>query len=557
MELLFHMGLMITLSAVFMYITHKLKQPILLGYILAGMVLGPFGLNIINDQAEIIAVGELGVAFLLFSAGIEIDIRNLISSGVKVIVTGIIQIILCFIFGYLLSQMLGFNQIISLHFGLLIAFSSTMIATKILVDKDETSSLHGRIIITLLILQDILAIIALLFIGNLSSININKINDVITNTEILVGIVIFLVLVMPKILEYSAKDKRLLYMTSLAVLFLMLGIVTYLGFSLGIGGFLAGFILANTMFKSNIRAEMKPLREFFAAIFFVSLGIQFNPVVLLHSAGLFSGLLILTSLIKPLMLIIAFVMLGYGLRNALLIGLLMGQSSEFSFILAKIGLSTGQFGQDTYSLIISTVVVSILITPYYATVSRKMYNIIKNRFRKWRSSFIRVVGHPANKPKHMKDHVIIVGAHRIGKSIIEHFKKKADVICVEHDPEILKELKKEGTYHIYGDITNEEILKELDIHKAAIIFLMIPDIDDQLFVVDNVKKNSKNTVIIGRAHDKYDALKLYAHGIDYVIVPEYVSSTNTVHMIDRILKNKKEWKKHREKHIKELKERMY
>jgi len=346
-------------------------------------------------------------------------------------------------------------------------------------------------------------------------------------------------------------------MTSLAVLFLMLGVVSFLGFSLGIGGFLAGFILANTMFKSNTRAEMKPLREFFAAIFFVSLGIQFNPTVLLNSAGLFSGLVVLTSIVKPLILITAFVMLGYGLRNALLIGLLMGQSSEFSFILAKIGLETDQFGQDTYSLIISTVVISILITPYYAMVSKKLYNFIKNRLGKWRSSFIKVTGHPTNKPKHMKNHVIIVGAHRIGKDIIEHFKRKSDVVCVEHDPEILKELKREGTYHIYGDVTNEEILKELDVYKAAIIFLMIPDIDDQLFVIGDVKRKNKKIIIISRAHNKHDALKLYEHGADYVIVPEYISSINTVHMIDRLLKNKTEWKRHREKHIKELKERLY
>ncbi len=557
MELLIHMGLMITLSAIFMFISHKMKQPLILGYILAGLVLSPFGLGIITAESEIIMVGELGIVFLLFSAGIEIDLKHLTSIGFKTIAFGALQIIICFLLGFGFSQLLGFDQIIGLHFGLLIAFSSTMIATKILVDKGEINSLHGRIIITLLILQDIIAIIALMFASNIGNINSEAINGIIINTEILVGVVIFLIIGLPYVLNYAAKDKSLLYMTSLAVLFLMLGLVNFLNFPWGIGGFLAGVILANTIYKSNIRAEMKPLREFFAAIFFVSLGVQFNPVILLQFSQQFLGLLFLTSVIKPLLLISIFLLIGYGLRNSLLVGLLMAQSSEFSFILAGIGFATGQFGQEIYSLIISTVVISILITPYLAKTSKWLYNFLKNRFKRFRSLFVKHTSYSINKPKSLRNHIIIVGAHRVGKQIIDQFKSKYQIMCVEHDPELLKELQKEDIYHIYGDITNEEILSDINMDKAKMVFLTIPDINDQLYVIDTIQQMNKKIKIIGRAHSKNDALILYKHGADHVIVPEYISGTTTAQLIKRMLISGKSWTKHKKEHIKELEEHMF
>jgi len=555
-EILTHIGLMIIVSAVFMYITHRLKQPLILGYILAGILLGPCVLNIITDQSEIIVLGELGVAFLLFSAGIEINLRNLVKMGVKPVIMGAVQILLCFVFGYMFSSILGLSQLISVTIGLLVALSSTMIATKYLLDKGEINSLHGRIIITLLLLQDVIAIGALLLVNDFGALGTDLINELITKVEILCGVVIGLAIILPSVLDYAAKNKTLFYITSLATLFLMLGVVTFLDFSLGIGAFLAGFILTNTYYKSSIRAEMKPLREFFAAIFFGSLGIQLNITVLLNYLPMFTGLIFLVAVVKPLLLIVLFLALGYGLRNALLVGMLLAQSSEFVFILAHTGLKANMFGPNIYSIVISTVVVTMLLTPYYYKLSKIIYRFAKKRLRKFRILFTKQ--HTSvHKPKKMNNHIIIVGAHRIGKDMVNIFKKKFDVICVEQDPEIIKDLKNEEMYHVYGDITNDEIINELELKKAQMIFLMIPNVDDQFFVMDEARKLNKKILIIARAHNKEDALELYKRGADYVIVPEYLSSATVEHLLNKLIKNKPERITLKKKHILEIEKKMY
>jgi len=557
-EILFHMGIMITVATIFTYIVDKFKQPLIIGYILAGLLVGPAMLGLIPNDADIITLGELGVAFLLFSAGMELDFKKLKEVGTTAMVGGLIQMIICFIFGYSVGIFFGLGPEVAVYTGILMTFSSTMIATKILVEKEELNQTHGRIIIAILILQDIIAIILLLVLADINIMFSTEIITLLINKAIILifASVLMGIVVLPKLLDYAARKKMILFLTAIATLFFFLGIVTFLELSLGIGAFIAGIILASSRYKTGINAEMQYLREFFATIFFVALGAQLNPMVLLQMAPLALTLVMGVVILKPLILGSTFFGFGYGLRNILGIGLLLGQASEFAFIAIQQGYSNKVISEEIYSLGLGVVVITMAITPYLSKLSNWLYVFVQTHFSKERSLFARKLN---NKNKDnitstkLKDHIVIVGAHRIGnETVVKLNNKKNKIIVVEHDPRIIRELSEEGIKYVHGDISNEEILNKLNLKKAKMLVLTIPDISDELCAIKYAKEKNKNIIIIARAHTTHNALELYHAGADRVIVPEYISSHEMARTVDKILNKKENVKKEKKNRIKEL-----
>lgn len=545
LPILFDLGLIIFVSAVLAYFARLLRQPLIVAYVLAGVIVGPVGLGIITNTEEIALLSELGIVFLLFSVGLEIDFRRFRHVGFAAFAGGTIQVVLTFLLGFAVAMLFGLESIFGVYIGLLLAFSSTMIVAKILADRDELNTLHGRIMLGILLLQDIIAVIALPLLRNVGSL----LSLEFAGSIVLRGLGLFAIAILlnrfffPRILDYAAEKHEILFLTAVANCFFFIGASYILGFSIAIGGFIAGLSMANFPYNIEIAGEVHALRDFFSIVFFSSLGMQLNFWVMQSMFPMFITLLLLVMILKPIMLAAIYLFLGYGGRTSGYVGLGMGQASEFMFIIAAEMFLIGSITHEFYSFLLSIVVVSIVITPYFAKGRGVFYDF----FSRFRVPQIRHLIHPKsihileNPPGEvLENHIILFGAHRMGEKIVQYLKDRGEkLVVVERDPEIVKNLSRKGIYVRYGDAENEEILKKIFLTKAKLLILTIPYADVASFVIRKAKRFNPKVRILARAHTEIDAERLYKAGADIVIIPEFVSAEKIVKKIEHFLKEKK------------------
>ncbi|HDD46241.1 MAG TPA: hypothetical protein ENG42_02105 [Candidatus Aenigmarchaeota archaeon] len=536
-QLLFDMGLIIVFSTILAYIARALKQPLVVAYVISGIILGPLGLGLIVNSAEIMVLAELGVAFLLFGIGLEIDYKALKNVGIVSASGACIQMILTFIFGYMVAFFFSISPMERIYIALLASFSSTMIVTKLLVDKKEIRTLHGRIMIGILIFQDLAAIISISYLNAIGRLSPNLLGMVFINGIGLFSLAILLNrFFFPRVLDYAATNHDIFFLTAITTFFFFISLSYILGFSIAIGAFIAGLALANFPYNIEIIGEARALRDFFSTIFFSTLGMQLNVFVLKDMFAFFILMLVLLIVVKPMLLIAIYNIFGYGSKTALDIGLGLGQGSEFMFIIASLGLLHAHISNEVYSLIISIIVISIILTPYLMRLrdfinervlrSERVAGMIKNHAIKKLSSL----------PKKIKDHIVVIGCHRTGSLVINYLKNKGyDFVAIDHDPEVIKDLIKRKIYAIYGDAENMDVLSSAGIEKASIVVLAMPDVEASLFVTSKLKKVNPGARILAIAHTEEEAKKLHIAGCDFVIIPEIASSEKLVDGISYLL----------------------
>ncbi len=539
-SLFLYIGIILIASTMLLYITKALKQPSILAYVLAGVIIGPLGLRLVTGETQILSLGELGVAFLLFGVGLEIDFKALKDVGFAAITGGIVQILLMLAFGFFMAFGLGYGFDIGLYIGLLLAFSSTMIVTKILVDRDEIKSIHGRIMIGILILQDIVAIAMLAFIGSMEVASMHYASSFIFNGLILFALAIVLnKFVFSKVFDYAARSHEILFLTALSALFGFIGLSYYLGFSIAIGAFIAGLSMANFPYNVEISGEARALRDFFSIIFFATLGMQVDVFSVWDLLPLFvisfAGLVVL----KPILLFAIYTVMGYGKRVATSVGIGLGQGSEFFFIIASQAVAAGLLKHEVYSVPITLIVISMITTPYMMKLKNRIYHVVSRLNRHMSAAPIskNMLEDFENEPKRsLRDHVVIFGCHRMGSNIIKYLSSiNEKFIVVDQDPHVLKEMKKRGVFCIYGDAENTEVLKKANIAGAKIIVSTIPDIYSSSFIITKTRRKNKKAKIIARAHSKEEAIKLYKAGADFVLIPEFVTANEIVKFMSQFL----------------------
>lgn len=538
--LLFALGLIMFVGTIFAWFARLLRQPLIVAYVLAGVLLGPMVLGLVTDPAEIATLAELGIAFLLFTVGLEIDVQKLRAVGNAALVGGIVQVGVTFALGLLLGSVLGFGNIVGLYIGLLFAFSSTMIVAKILADEHEVGTLHGRIMLGILILQDILVILALPLLGDIQAVLSPELFGLI----LVKGLGLFSIAIVlnrflvRKVLHYAARTKEILFLTAVSTCFIFIGLAYVLGFSIAIGAFLGGLAMAQFPYNIEIFGEMRSLRDFFSVIFFTTLGIQLNLWVMYSMFPIFLLFLLMIILAKPLILTLSYLFLGYGGRVSSTIGLGLGQASEFTFIIAAQGLILGHLTQDFYSLIVSLMVVSIIITPYFL----KHHTSIYRAFRGLN------ITHSLIKPRHLEqlenpkdrlqDHIVVFGAGMTGNKIIDDLRKKKEkFVVVEHDPEVMRELRKKDIHCLYGEADNEELLRRAGLFSARLAIITIPDMDEVCFIIQKARRFNPRIKIMARAYTLEQEKELYKKPrADLVIVPKAISAGEMIRNLDSYLK---------------------
>ncbi|MFH1456394.1 MAG: cation:proton antiporter [archaeon] len=548
--LLFELGTILILAAIFAYIAKALKQPLIPAYVITGIIIGPMVLGLIQDIELIKSLSELGIIFLLFVVGVEIDLNKLKKVGWAVGIGGIFQVLMTFLCGFFVGSLLGFDTINSIYAGLIVAFSSTMIVIKLLSDEEEINTLHGRLILGILFVQDVLVILALALLGlgeNASALAFL----IIFIKGLLLGSVAYITnkFAIKPFFKFAAKSAELLFLLSIAICFLFALFAHTLGFSLAIGAFIGGVILANLPYNLNIIGRISPLKDFFSTIFFATLGMQ---LVLVNFNNLILPLilfLIIILILKPIFIMLILSLFGYGKRNAFVSAVSLAQISEFALILVMMVQKT--MSPELFSLTIILAVITITMTSYIIKYELFFYNIISKPLNSLDKISVkkRMFGYK----EHEERQIIMFGYHRMGTTILSLLKNlKTKILIVDFNPEIIEKLTSKKIPCMYGDMANLEILKRIKVKKAKIILSTVPQEKDNIIMLNYVKEVNPKCKIFVSANHLHEALDLYEAGADYVIMPHLLSGERTGNLVNKFVKGTVDLKTTRNKHLKQL-----
>jgi len=536
------------------FIAKALKQPIIIGYIIAGVIISPFLIKFGASTEVIDVFSQLGIAFLLFIVGLHLNPKVIKDIGTASLLVGLGQIILTFGLGFLVAwQLLGMSVVASSYVGIALAFSSTIIIMKLLSDKQNLDTLYGKISIGVLIIQDLVAIAALLFISSLSNNGSGWQGEAIKTLVGGAGLILVLFLlgyfVLPRLTKSIAKSQELLFLFSICWCFLVAALFSYFGLSIEIGALVAGVILSVTPYSTEISSKIRPLRDFFLIIFFIILGlnIQIDSIgsIILNAVILSAVVLVF----KPIILMFLLKNFKYTKRTNFLVGTTLAQISEFSLIILGLGVATGHISAEILHTLILTMVITILISTYMIIYSKDFYPKMARFASIFEKKGVR------EKSSNKKYDAILFGYNRIGFSILNALKSsRKKYLVVDFNPDTITTLNKFKIPCLYGDVDDPELIKDLPLDKIKLAVSTIPDYEANFLLVEDIRVVNPKAIIIVRAHTIEDALNLYKKGASYVLTPHFLGGEYISKMIKEIGVKEKNYEKEKEKHIKILKE---
>lgn len=534
MNIFFDIGIIIILATVGGFIARLLKQPLISFYILMGILLGPvFGL--INDMMVVDVLSEIGVAFLLFIVGIELDLKRLKDVGSISSMGALLQMGFAFLAGFILFYLLGFSQMEGVYAGIVLMFSSTMVIIKLLADKNQLDTLHGRIVIGALLMQDVVAVILLSVMGHLAQFSPTVLLFSIVQGVLAFGVALFFSkFLFPQLFKYAARSQELFFLLSLAVCFSFALVFTSIGFSIAIGAFVAGLMLGNLPYNIEIISKVKSLRDFFATLFFVSMGIKLSFDALTNFAIPFVVLLILTAIIVPFITYMITILFGYNRRTAFLTAISLSQVSEFALIIVQQGVRLGHVGGGFLSLVILVTLTSIMVTAYLIKYEDYLYRKLLPLLRLTDKLQVRrkFLDHQLSEPVH---DVVLIGFDRIGSRIFRSLQRmKRDVVVVDFNPDVVAQLTEQKISCIYGDISDEEVIEKMHLSKANLVVSTIPEHHDTMLMIKKIREHNKTAKIVVTAYVVADALALYEEGADYVILPHLLGGEHAGVLLETV-----------------------
>ncbi len=554
MEVFIELSIIIAITVLIAGITRLLKQPLIIGYILTGIIVSPYFLNIVQSTETLKVFSQIGVALLLFIVGLSLSPKVIKEVGKVSLITGIGQIVFTSLFGFLISRLLGFSVIVSFYIAIALTFSSTIIIMKLLSDKKDLEKLYGKISIGFLLVQDIFVIILLMvissFSGNLSMDSLS-LGNILSGVLLIGGFVLISIYVLPSLSNFFAKSQEFLFLFSIGWGLGLAALFHYMGFSMEIGALVAGIALSMSPFHYEISSKMRPLRDFFIILFFILLGSQMvfgNINDLIVPAIIFSLFILIGN---PLIVMILMGLLGYKKKTGFQAGLTVAQISEFSLILIALGVSAGHLTNEILSLVTIVGIITISGSTYLILYSNKIYPYLSKYLSIFERKKVR------EGEQEFKDYdIVLFGYNRIGYDLLESFKKlKKKFLVVDYNPETMFELSKKKIDCRYGDVDDEEFLSELNLIKTKMIVSTIPEFETNLLLINKVKQINKEAIIIVISHNIEEANVLYEKGATYVIMPHFLGGSHASRMIDEYKLDIDKFLKEKKKHIKQLRVR--
>ncbi len=531
MSIFLQFAIVLSLSSFFGYLVHKLKLPLVAAYLIAGVFLSlvahfdPHSLGIFTF------LPDLGIAFVLFLIGMELDLRELKSLGWPIILASLGQILISTLAGYAIAGAMGFDPSTSLYIGLGLSFSSTIVIIKLLLEKKELTSLYGKLSLGVALIEDLVAIIVLMLtsLGNSGfSLSLEAslpLLGFVIKAIILFSLTFFLSrYVLERIFDAVAKSVELLFLTAITWCFVFTALAVAMDFSVVIGSFLAGVALASSPYHLQIESKIKPLRDFFVTMFFVFLGAQIKLFDLSHVWPLILILTFYALVIKPLIFLLILGLFGFRKHTIFQTALNMSQISEFSLVIMLVGVNYNVVPPITLSIMASVAVLSIVLSSILISYSRVIYQIFLPILPFFEHTK-KVYSIEAKLENLLEDHVIILGAHRIGGPVVDYLtKNKIPLIVMDFNPHIVEQLRKKGVNIVYGDIGDQEILDNLGLERAKLIISTIGDVTDNELLLNECRQKKVRAKIIVRALDDSHIKPLKSGGADYIILPEQVSA---------------------------------
>jgi len=511
--------LLVSLPIIFLF--KKFNLPSIVGFLIAGMLIGPYGFNFIRSVNQISVMAEIGVMLLMFTIGLEFSLSQLIRIKKFLLVAGGFQLLTTIFLTTIIFSALGIEFKQAIFFSLLVSLSSTAIVLKILSDKNELESPHGKISIGILIFQDLAIVPMFLFLPLLSGFDELSGGDIALNIIIAFGVLVgllFLARFLMPLIVYQIASIRSREAFTIGVILLLLGtayITHSFGLSFALGAFIAGLILSESDYNHQIASDILPFRDSFNSIFFVSIGLLLNIQFVVENLLLISGLTLGILIIKTFVIVTIVIFMKYPLRIGVLTGLGLAQIGEFSFVLAQAGLNFNLFETDYYyNSFLASTIFSMILTPLL---------IKSSPFIAGKTSIIeKDKKHSDNYLENLHAHVIIAGFGLNGSNLARVLKETGiKYIVTELNPDTVKREKIKGEKIIYGDISKEEVLNAVRIDKANIIVYAISDPGVTKMSLKLVKRLNPQIYALVRTRYVNEVDELKKLGADDVIPEEF------------------------------------
>ncbi len=518
-------ALLLLAAAVFGAIALRLRQPLVVAFVAVGILAGPSVLGWTTSDKSIQLLAELGLSLLLFVVGLKLDVGLIRSMGLVSLATGIGQVALTGVIAFLIALGLGLGTVSALYTGIALSFSSTIIVVKMLSDKRETDSLHGRIAIGLLIVQDILVVLAMVVLSGLGQegsggIGLRILQIALRGVALFAALAVFMYFILPRVIGFVARTPELLVLSAIAWAIALASLASAMGFSKEVGAFLAGVTLASTEYREVLAARLVSLRDFLLLFFFVDLGIRLDLGTLgsqVWAAMLLSAFVLIG---KPLIMLAILGAMGYRRRTGFLSGLYIAQISEFSLILAALGLLLGHIGEDIVGLITLVGLVTIAVSAYLITASEALYDRLApylKVFERKALSRERLAYSEGHLPE--KAEVIMFGLGRYGSSIARHLSHQGrPVLGVDFDPQAVANWNNSGRPAVFGDAEDPEFPAALPLSSARWVVSSIRDRDINVSLMHSLRSHGFTGSIAVTAQTEGEAGDLRPSA-DVVFVP--------------------------------------
>jgi Kef-type K+ transport system membrane component KefB/Trk K+ transport system NAD-binding subunit len=537
----------LALAATVSLLMHRLRQPLMLGYILTGILVGPFAFGMLHAHEAFDVFSEFAVAILLFVIGLNLRPQVMREVGRTSFVLGMAQVGITMFLGYLASLGLGMGWLPAVYLAAGVTFSSTILATKLLTDAHETGKLHGKIAIGILLVQDVVASIALvLFVSARDGASLSgTLVSAFVKSLILFFFFAFVArIVMPRLERVFGQSAELLLLITFVWGVGMAALYAWLGLSMEMGALCAGAVLAGSTYQPEIVSKMKLLRDFFLVLFFIALGAQLNfslGSTLWWSVAALSAFVLF---VKPILVLGIMGVVGYHRHTSFRVGWQLAQVSEFSLVFVLYGWRIGQADLTTVSILTLTALVSMAASTalnHHADALYERLEVVLRVFER------RGVKRPSHDTR-VYD-AVLFGSHRVGSDLIPVLRQLVKrYFVVDADPDVLVQLARQHVPCGFGDVGDEMFLQEFAWKRVKIVVSTVPSTEDNLCLLSVVRKSNPEAVVMVVAQTLAEAESLYAAGATYVIMPHFLGSRYISRLLGQLGSEAQNYEAERRRH---------
>lgn len=543
------LSLIIAIGAGIALVMRLIRQPLIIGHILTGLIVGPTVLHLVKSADTIEVFSNIGIALLLFIIGLGLNPQVIREVGKVATLAGLLQVGATAVLGWSVGILVGLPNTEAVFLGVALSLSSTIIILKLLSDKKEQSRLYGKITIGLLLIQDILATIALLFVTAQSGETGFSISQLVylfaKGTLITIPLMLIGNKVLPRMHKLIAGSQEFLFLFAIGWGFGSAALFEVSGFSLEVGALIAGVALASLPYTQEISARLRPLRDFFIVVFFISLGtrLSFSHLGTIMPAIVYGTLTVV--LFKPIIVLVIMGLLGYTKRTSFKTALATAQVSEFSLVFVILGNRQGLVSDQLVQIVTMIALISIACSTYMIIYSDKLFSWAE----RYLLLFERRKAHFEHESRHHYD-LVLFGYQKGGHEFLKVFQGlRKPFVVIDYDPEVIDELEHRKITYVYGDANDIELLEEAGLDKAKLIVSTISDHETNLFLVKLLDKINPHAVFICHAESVTEAESLYNLGASYVMMPHYIGSEKIGAFIRKSGFKKSEFKRYRQKHL--------